>query len=324
MIAVPMGSYLDTRQGAPLRRLVLAAHPGQRDPVPGQDLRGVRQLRARGAGGARPRIRRGDLPERDRPRRRGERHEPLPRPGRPARSRRTSPRESSRASRATRSSRSPASGGDRHRSSSAPWIGPSCTSPTRCSCAAPAAQIAPVTRIDGRLVGDGRAGPIDARSPGRLRAASCAGPLPAAARLDRAGLRARGRSPAVSRDGRRPQHAASKHDALEYHEAGRAGEDRGRADQALRHAARPRRSPTRPESPSRAARSPRTPPTSSATPPRGTSSRSSRNGTAVLGLGNIGALAGKPVMEGKGVLFKRFADIDVFDLELDTKDPETR
>lgn len=45
------------------------------------------------------------------------------------------------------------------------------------------------------------------------------------------------------------------------------------------------------------------------------------NGTAVLGLGNIGALAGKPVMEGKGVLFKRFADIDVFDLELATEDP---
>jgi len=45
------------------------------------------------------------------------------------------------------------------------------------------------------------------------------------------------------------------------------------------------------------------------------------NGTAVLGLGNIGALAGKPVMEGKGVLFKRFADIDVFDIEIDTKDP---
>jgi len=38
------------------------------------------------------------------------------------------------------------------------------------------------------------------------------------------------------------------------------------------------------------------------------------NGTAVLGLGNIGALAGKPVMEGKAVLFKRFADIDVFDI----------
>jgi len=46
------------------------------------------------------------------------------------------------------------------------------------------------------------------------------------------------------------------------------------------------------------------------------------NGTAVLGLGNLGALAGKPVMEGKGVLFKRFADIDVFDIELDTEDPE--
>ena len=44
------------------------------------------------------------------------------------------------------------------------------------------------------------------------------------------------------------------------------------------------------------------------------------NGTAVLGLGNIGALAGKPVMEGKGLLFKRFADIDVFDLELDVTD----
>ena len=46
------------------------------------------------------------------------------------------------------------------------------------------------------------------------------------------------------------------------------------------------------------------------------------NGTAVLGLGNIGALAGKPVMEGKGVLFKRFADIDVFDIEVDTEDPD--
>ena len=46
------------------------------------------------------------------------------------------------------------------------------------------------------------------------------------------------------------------------------------------------------------------------------------NGTAVLGLGNIGAAAGKPVMEGKGVLFKRFADIDVYDIELDTQDPD--
>ena len=46
------------------------------------------------------------------------------------------------------------------------------------------------------------------------------------------------------------------------------------------------------------------------------------NGTAVLGLGNIGALAGKPVMEGKAVLFKKFAGIDVFDIEVDAEDPE--
>ncbi|WP_224334846.1 NADP-dependent malic enzyme [Haloprofundus halobius] len=46
------------------------------------------------------------------------------------------------------------------------------------------------------------------------------------------------------------------------------------------------------------------------------------NGSAVLGLGNIGAQASKPVMEGKGVLFKRFADIDVFDIELDRADPD--
>ena len=46
------------------------------------------------------------------------------------------------------------------------------------------------------------------------------------------------------------------------------------------------------------------------------------NGSAVLGLGNIGPLAGKPVMEGKAVLFKRFADVDVFDIEIDSQDPE--
>ncbi len=46
------------------------------------------------------------------------------------------------------------------------------------------------------------------------------------------------------------------------------------------------------------------------------------NGTAVLGLGNIGALAGKPVMEGKAVLFKKFAGIDVFDIEVDEQDPD--
>ncbi len=47
------------------------------------------------------------------------------------------------------------------------------------------------------------------------------------------------------------------------------------------------------------------------------------NGTAILGLGNRGALASKPVMEGKGVLFKAFADIDVFDIEIDSEDPDT-
>src|ERR1700757_2268458 len=46
------------------------------------------------------------------------------------------------------------------------------------------------------------------------------------------------------------------------------------------------------------------------------------NGTAVLGLGNIGPLAGKPVMEGKGCLFKKFAGIDVFDIELNESDPD--
>jgi malate dehydrogenase (oxaloacetate-decarboxylating)(NADP+) len=46
------------------------------------------------------------------------------------------------------------------------------------------------------------------------------------------------------------------------------------------------------------------------------------NGTAVLGLGNIGAIAGKPVMEGKGILFKRFADVDVFDLEVNSENPD--
>src|SRR5512136_606873 len=46
------------------------------------------------------------------------------------------------------------------------------------------------------------------------------------------------------------------------------------------------------------------------------------NGTAILGLGDRGALAGKPVMEGKGVLFKKFADVDVFDIEVNSHDPD--
>jgi malate dehydrogenase (oxaloacetate-decarboxylating)(NADP+) len=58
------------------------------------------------------------------------------------------------------------------------------------------------------------------------------------------------------------------------------------------------------------------------TPPRATWLRVISNGTAVLGLGDIGPEASKPVMEGKGVLFKIFADIDVFDIEINEKDPE--
>src|SRR5438093_12575288 len=46
------------------------------------------------------------------------------------------------------------------------------------------------------------------------------------------------------------------------------------------------------------------------------------NGTAILGLGNLGALAAKPVMEGKAVLFKRFADVDAIDIEVDTQDAQ--
>ena len=46
------------------------------------------------------------------------------------------------------------------------------------------------------------------------------------------------------------------------------------------------------------------------------------NGTAILGLGDRGALASKPVMEGKGVLFKKFADVDVFDIEVNSHDPD--
>jgi malate dehydrogenase (oxaloacetate-decarboxylating)(NADP+) len=46
------------------------------------------------------------------------------------------------------------------------------------------------------------------------------------------------------------------------------------------------------------------------------------NGTAILGMGNLGALASKPVMEGKAVLFKRFADVNAIDIELDTEDPD--
>ena len=80
--------------------------------------------------------------------------------------------------------------------------------------------------------------------------------------------------------------------------------------------------PTRPASPTPAWRSRRT----RRSPPTYTSRANLvgvvTNGTAVLGLGDIGPLAGKPVMEGKGCLFKKFAGIDVFDIELAERDPD--
>ena len=80
------------------------------------------------------------------------------------------------------------------------------------------------------------------------------------------------------------------------------------------------RSPTRRASPSRAWRSPPIPEMAWEYTARGNLVAVVTNGTAVLGLGNIGPLAGKPVMEGKACLFKKFADIDVFDLEVDARD----
>ena len=112
----------------------------------------------------------------------------------------------------------------------------------------------------------------------------------------------------------------SKQEALDYHREGASREDRGRPDQAVLTAARP-------VARLHARRRRAVPARSHERPGRRVLEYTARgnlvavisNGTAVLGLGNIGALAGKPVMEGKGVLFKRFADIDVFDIEVDTR-----
>lgn len=111
-----------------------------------------------------------------------------------------------------------------------------------------------------------------------------------------------------------------KQSALDFHEFPVPGKS-SLADQTSRHPARSgagllagRRSPC-PE-----IEKIRWPPTN--TLPVATRVAVVSNGTAVLGLGNIGALAGKPVMEGKGVLFKKFAGIDVFDIEVDELDPD--
>ena len=109
--------------------------------------------------------------------------------------------------------------------------------------------------------------------------------------------------------------------ALDYHRLPRPGKLAHRADQAHGDPARPRRWPIRPASPPPARRSSPTPTPPGTTPPAAIWSRVISNGTAVLGLGDIGALAGKPVMEGKAVLFKKFAGIDVFDIEVEERDP---
>ena len=101
-----------------------------------------------------------------------------------------------------------------------------------------------------------------------------------------------------------------------------AGQDLGHADQADGQPARPRRWPIRPASPTPAWRSSTTRARPATCTARGNLVAVITNGTAVLGLGNIGPLAGKPVMEGKGCLFKKFAGIDVFDIELAENDPD--
>ena len=110
-----------------------------------------------------------------------------------------------------------------------------------------------------------------------------------------------------------------KNDALDYHR--RAAAERSRSFRPSRCV-----TPARPvarllarASPSRASRSRATPRLAWEYTARGNLVAVITNGTAVLGLGNIGPLAGKPVMEGKACLFKKFADIDVFDLEVDAQ-----
>ncbi len=109
--------------------------------------------------------------------------------------------------------------------------------------------------------------------------------------------------------------------ALEYHRKRAGRKDQGHADQALVT----QRDLSLAYSPGVAAaceaivRDPREAATLTT---RGNLVAVITNGTAVLGLGNIGPLAGKPVMEGKGVLFQKFAGIDVFDIEIDEHDPD--
>jgi malate dehydrogenase (oxaloacetate-decarboxylating)(NADP+) len=108
--------------------------------------------------------------------------------------------------------------------------------------------------------------------------------------------------------------------ALDYHEFPRPGKLEIRATKPLANG-RDLAAPIPPAWPRPALRSRPIRPMPRAIPSRGNLVAVVTNGTAVLGLGNIGALASKPVMEGKAVLFKKFANIDCFDIELNEPDP---
>ena len=109
-----------------------------------------------------------------------------------------------------------------------------------------------------------------------------------------------------------------KREALEYH-AGNGGEGGGDPDQTVQHAAGPQLGlqPWGGRAVQGDCENPQDVYTYTA---KGNLVAVISNGTAVLGLGDIGPAASKPVMEGKGVLFKVFADIDVFDIEVDATD----
>ena len=109
-------------------------------------------------------------------------------------------------------------------------------------------------------------------------------------------------------------------EALAFHARRQARQDRDHADQADGDAARSVRSPIRPAWPCPCAPSRSDPDAAYDYTAKGNLVAVISNGTAILGLGDLGALASKPVMEGKAVLFKRFADVDSIDLEVDTKD----
>ena len=118
-----------------------------------------------------------------------------------------------------------------------------------------------------------------------------------------------------------PRHEALRREALNYHEHPRAGKLEIRATKPLANG----QDLARAYSPGVAEACleiKSDPMAASRYTTRGNLVAVVTNGTAVLGLGNIGGLASKPVMEGKAVLFKKFANIDCFDIELNENDPE--